>query len=149
VRLNFTPFLTGGGNIRLQVAPEVSSLDFASGLVVSGFAVPALLIRRAATEVELQDGQTFAIAGLLDNNTLDSVTRVPILGDLPIIGPLFRSRQRRENRTELLVLVTPRLIGPMNQPPAVPTGEPEGWTGRDRHMRDAVPHPMPVPQPRP
>jgi pilus assembly protein CpaC len=149
VRLNFTPFLTGGGNIRLLVEPEVSSLDFASGLVVSGFAVPSLLTRRARTEVELRDGQTFAIAGLLDNNTLESVTRIPVLGDLPIIGALFRSRQRRENRTELLVLVTPRLIGPWNVPPAVPGGEPETWPRRDPALREPVPHPMPVPQPRP
>jgi pilus assembly protein CpaC len=149
VRLNFTPFLTGGGNIRLQVAPEVSSLDFASGLVVSGFAVPSLLTRRASTEVELQNGQTFAIAGLLDNSTLESVTRVPILGDLPILGALFRSRQKRENRTELLVLVTPRLIGPMDQAPPVPTGEPETWPRRDPTVREPVQHPMPVPQPRP
>jgi pilus assembly protein CpaC len=149
VRLNFTPFLTGGGNIRLLVEPEVSSLDFASGLVVSGFAVPALLTRRARTEVELRDGQTFAIAGLLDNNTLESVTRIPVLGDLPVIGALFRSRQRRENRTELLVLVTPRLIGPWDVPPRVPTGEPETWPRRDPALREPVPHPMPVPQPRP
>jgi Flp pilus assembly secretin CpaC len=74
VRLNFTPNLTGNGNVRLKVEPEVSSLDFASGLVVSGFAMPSLLTRRAATEVELRDGQTFAIAGLLDNRTLESVT---------------------------------------------------------------------------
>jgi pilus assembly protein CpaC len=148
VRLNFTPFLTGAGNIRLQVVPEVSSLDFTTGLVIGGFAVPSLLTRRAQTEVELQNGQTFAIAGLLDNTTLESVTRIPILGDLPIIGVLFRSRLRREEQTELLVLVTPRLIGPMDVPPAIPSGEVETWP-RDRWMRPAVPHPMPVPQPRP
>jgi pilus assembly protein CpaC len=148
VRLNFTPVLTGAGNIRVVVEPEVSSLDFATGLVVGGFAVPSLLTRRARTEVELQNGQTFAIAGLLDNTTLNSVTRIPILGDLPIIGPLFRTRLQRDDRTELLVLVTPRLIGPMTVPPPVPPGEPETWP-RDRSLRDPVPHPMPVPQPRP
>jgi pilus assembly protein CpaC len=148
VRLNFTPFLTGGGNIRLQVEPEVSSLDFASGLVVSGFAVPSLLTRRASTEVELRDGQTFAIAGLLDHNTLESVTRIPLLGDLPIIGNLFRSRLRRENRMELLVLVTPRLVGPLDVPPAVPTGEPHEWRW-DPSLRPAPPHPHPSPQPTP
>jgi pilus assembly protein CpaC len=148
VRLNFTPFLTGAGNIRLQVAPEVSALDFTTGLVVGGFAVPSLLTRRAATEVELQNGQTFAIAGLLDNSTLESVTRIPILGDLPIIGALFRTRLRRDERTELLVLVTPRLIGPLDVPPAVPPGEPETWP-RDRWLRPPAQHPMPAPQPRP
>jgi pilus assembly protein CpaC len=147
VRLSFIPTVTPGGSIRLRVAPEVSQLDFASGLVLSGFAIPSILTRRAETEIELRDGQTFAIAGLLDNNTLDSVTRIPVLGDLPIIGALFRSRQRRENRTELLVLVTPRLIAPMDQAPPVPTGEPETWPGFDRWLQPPAPHPMPVPQP--
>ncbi len=141
VRLNFLPNITAAGNIRLRVAPEVSSLDFASGLIISGFAVPSLLTRRAETEVELRDGQTFAIAGLMDNNTLDSVTRLPLLGDIPIIGELFRSRQRRQNRTELLVLVTPRLVTPVDAPPALPTGEAEQWRW-DRHLR----RPVAVPQ---
>jgi pilus assembly protein CpaC len=148
VRLNFTPFITASGSIRLHVEPEVSQLDFASGLVISGFAIPSLLIRRAETEIELMDGQTFAIAGLLDNTTLESVTRLPILGDLPVLGGLFRSKLRREDRTELLVLVTPRLVGPFDTPPAVPTGEPETWEW-DRRMLPVPPHPMPYPQPRP
>jgi pilus assembly protein CpaC len=134
VRLNFLPTITGAGNIRLRVMPEVSSLDFTTGLVVAGFNVPSLLTRRAETEVELRDGQTFAIAGLLDNNTLESVTRLPVLGDLPIIGALFRSRLRRQDRTELLVLVTPRLVTPQDVPPPVPTGEPEEWRW-DPHLR--------------
>ncbi|HUE95808.1 MAG TPA: pilus assembly protein N-terminal domain-containing protein, partial [Longimicrobiaceae bacterium] len=148
VRLNFTPFITGAGSIRLRVAPEVSQLDFASGLVLSGFAIPTLLTRRAENEIELLDGQTFAIAGLLDNTTLESVTRLPILGSIPIIGGLFRSRLRRQDRTELLVLVTPRLVAPSNAPPPVPTGEPETWRW-DRHLLPVPPHPMPYPQPRP
>jgi pilus assembly protein CpaC len=149
VRLNFVPVITAAGNIRLQVAPEVSSLDFATGLSVGGIAVPALLTRRAETEVELRDGQTFAIAGLLDNNTLETVSRIPLLGDLPIIGALFRSRSRRQNRTELLVLVTPRLVAPLDVPPPLPTGEPETWRW-DRHLRRpvGVPGALP-PSPRP
>jgi pilus assembly protein CpaC len=127
VRLNFLPTVTDAGTIRLRVAPEVSALDFTTGLVVSGFAVPSLLTRRATTEVELASGQTFAIAGLLDNNTLESVTRLPILGDLPIIGALFRSRLARQDRRELLVLVTPSFVAPMNVSPPVPTGEPDLW----------------------
>jgi pilus assembly protein CpaC len=134
VKLNFVPQITGAGNIRIKVAPEVSSLDFSTGLVVSGFAVPALLTRRAETEVELREGQTFAIAGLLDNNTLNSVTRIPILGDLPIIGELFRSRAARQDRTELIVLVTPRFVSASNQAPPVPTGEPNTWKW-DGHLR--------------
>jgi pilus assembly protein CpaC len=145
VRLNFLPTIMPGGAIRLRVAPEVSSLDFSTGLVIAGFAVPSLLSRRAETTIELREGQTFAIAGLLDNNTLNSVTRVPLLGDLPIIGELFRSRLRREDRMELLVLVTPWLVAPYDAPPPVPPGEPETWR-RDGHLRVPVPHPMPTPR---
>jgi pilus assembly protein CpaC len=145
VRLNFLPTIMPSGAIRLRVAPEVSSLDFSTGLVISGFAIPSMLTRKAETTVELQNGQTFAIAGLLDNNTLESVTRLPILGDIPILGALFRSRNRREDRMELLVLVTPWLVAPYDEAPPIPPGEPETWS-RDRHMRPPVRHPLPVPQ---
>jgi pilus assembly protein CpaC len=145
VRLNFLPTIMPGGAIRLRVAPEVSSLDFSTGLVLAGFAVPSLLTRRAETTIELREGQTFAIAGLLDNNTLNSVTRVPILGDLPIIGELFRSRLRREDRMELLVLVTPWFVAPYDASPPIPSGEPETWR-RDGHLRLPAPHPMPTPR---
>jgi pilus assembly protein CpaC len=145
VRLNFLPNMMPGGIIRLRVAPEVSSLDFSTGLVVSGFAIPSLLTRRAATTIELREGQTFAIAGLLDNTTANSVTRIPLLGDLPIIGELFRTRNRREDRMELLVLVTPWLVAPYETPPAIPGGEVETWP-RDGHMRPPAQHPMPAPR---
>jgi pilus assembly protein CpaC len=145
VRLNFVPTIMPGGAIRLRVAPEVSSLDFSTGLVISGFAIPSMLTRKAETTIELREGQTFAIAGLLDNNTLETVTRLPVLGDLPIIGSLFRSRSRREDRMELLVLVTPWLVAPYDSPPSIPGGEPDEWR-RDSHMRQPVPHPMPVPR---
>jgi pilus assembly protein CpaC len=113
------------GNIRLRVAPEVSSLDFASGVQIGGFNVPALLSRRAQTTVELRSGQTLAIAGLLDNNLQKTNSRVPFLGDIPLIGFLFRHREVTANRTELLVLVTPRIVTPLDVAPPVPTGEPE------------------------
>jgi pilus assembly protein CpaC len=145
VRLNFVPTIMPGGAIRLRVAPEVSSLDFSTGLVLSGFAIPSMLTRKAETTIELREGQTFAIAGLLDNNTLESVTRLPVLGDLPIIGSLFRSRSRREDRMELLVLVTPWLVAPYDSPPPIPGGEPGEWR-RDSHVRPPAPHPMPVPR---
>ncbi|HSK18059.1 MAG TPA: type II and III secretion system protein family protein [Longimicrobiales bacterium] len=145
VRLNFLPTIMPSGAIRLRVAPEVSSLDFSTGLVISGFAIPSMLTRKAETTVELLHGQTFAIAGLLDNNTLESVTRLPILGDIPIIGALFRNKNRREDRMELLVLVTPWLVAPYDEAPPIPPGEPDTWS-RDRHMRPPVPHPLPVPQ---
>lgn len=127
IRLNFTPTVTNSGNIHLKVAPEVSSLDFGSGLVVSGFQIPAILSRRAETEIELRDGQTFAIAGLIDNSIADNVDKIPILGDLPILGPLFRSSELRQNRSELLVLVTPRLVQPSEEAPPIPSGEADTW----------------------
>jgi pilus assembly protein CpaC len=127
IRLKFTPVVTNSGNIKLKVAPEVSTLDFANGLQISGFQVPALLSRRAETQIELSDGQTFAIAGLLDNSITESVDKFPILGDIPIIGNLFKSSDLQQNRTELLVLVTPRLVQPTATPPPIPTGEPESW----------------------
>jgi pilus assembly protein CpaC len=145
VRLNFVPNLTDRGTIRLRVAPEVSSLDFSTGLTVGGVTVPAILTRRADTEIELRHGQTFAIAGLLDNYTLESVTRLPILGDLPILGALFRSRNRRQHRTELLVLVTPYLVAPLDEAPPVPPGEPDTWRW-DRHLRQPAPLGTPLRQ---
>ncbi len=130
VRLNFRPVVTASGSIRLQVTPEVSALDFANGLTISGFQIPALTARRASTTVDLNDGQTFAIAGLVDNSLTSNVSKVPLLGDIPILGKLFSSETFRQNRTELLVLVTPRLVEPVDDAPAVPTGEPETWHGK-------------------
>ncbi len=127
VRLRFTPNLVRGGAIRLHLAPEVSSLDFANALVISGFTIPSLLTRRAETDIELMPGQHLAIAGLLDNSTLKNVTKIPILGDLPILGELFKSRDIRQNRSELVVIVTPRLVQPMDAMPALPTGETDHW----------------------
>lgn len=124
IRLNFRPTIVGD-TIRLKVRPEVSSLDFANGIVLSGFRIPALSTRRAETDVELRDGQSFAIAGLLDNISTDDVQRVPGLGDIPILGYLFRSKATRMERTELMVLITPKLVRPLNpdEVPPLPTME--------------------------
>lgn len=127
VRLKFTPNITRSGAIRLKLEPEVSSLDFANGLVISGFSIPTILTRRASTEVELREGQYLAIAGLLDNTTTDNVTKIPVLGDLPILGQLFRSKDLQQKRTELLVLISPKLVTANDIPTAVPTGEPSTW----------------------
>lgn len=113
VRLNFTPSVTPRGTIRLQVEPEVSSLDFANGLVFQGFTIPALSTRRVQTEIELENGQSFAIGGLLDNRMQETFTKVPGIGDIPIIGKLFRTRQEQKNNGELLVTVTPEIVRPM------------------------------------
>lgn len=127
VRLRFLPTVLPSGVIRLHIAPEVSSLDFSSSLRVAGFQIPSLLTRRAETEVELRPGQHLAIAGLLDNTIKSNISRIPFLGDIPILGELFRSRDVRQARTELLVLVSPRLVQPAEAPPPVPTGEPQQW----------------------
>lgn len=135
IRLNFLPNITNSGAIRLNVKPEVSQLDFSQGLEVSGFRVPAILSRRAETTVELKSGQTFAIAGLIDNSMTRNVSKVPVLGDIPILGKLFRSEEMQQNRTELLVLVTPELVRATDRAPELPTGEPESWEWEE-HMKE-------------
>ncbi len=112
VRLKFTPELQGNGHIRLKVEPEVSALDFSNALTISGFLVPAISTRRASTEVELLDGQSFAIAGLIDDRLIEVYSKIPLLGDIPFFGKLFRSRSINKNNTELLVVVTPKLVSP-------------------------------------
>ena len=124
IRLKFTPNIARNGAIRLKVAPEVSSLDFANGLTIQGFQIPSLRTRRAETEVELREGQYLAIAGLMDNETTRNLTKIPFLGDIPILGELFKSRGIRDRRTELLVVVTPELVQASDLAPKVPTGEP-------------------------
>jgi pilus assembly protein CpaC len=120
VRINFLPVVTARGTIRLRVAPEVSSLDAANGIILSGFRIPAIATRRVQTEIELQDGQSFVIAGLLNNQVIESWNKVPGLGDIPLIGRLFQSRSRNKNNTELLVVVTPELVRPIPAGQAVP-----------------------------
>jgi pilus assembly protein CpaC len=127
VKLRFTPTITRSGAIRLKLEPEVSSLDFANGLVISGFEIPTILTRKASTEVELREGQFLAIAGLMDHSMIDNATKIPILGDIPIIGSLFRSKSQDQTRNELLVLVSPSLVQATDAPPALPTGEPSNW----------------------
>lgn len=122
VKLNFTPRIAGD-TIRLRVRPEVSALDFNNGITLAGFRIPALTTRRAETDVELRDGQSFAIAGLLNNVAQNDSTAVPILSKLPIIGPLFRAKADRAEQNELMVLVTPRLVRPLDpdEVPSMPT----------------------------
>ncbi len=122
IRLNFKPTIAGD-MIRLKVRPEVSMLDFTNGVTLSGFRIPALTTRRAETDVELRDGQSFAIAGLLDNTSQEDRSAVPILGSLPIIGALFKSKSEQASRTELMVLITPRLVRALNpdEVPPLPT----------------------------
>ena len=121
VRLTFTPTIAGD-TIRLKVRPEVSSLDYNNGITLSGFRIPALISRWAETDVELRDGQSFAIAGLLHNTAQEDGSKVPILGSIPIIGNLFKSKSERKEQTELMVLITPQLVRPLDpdEVPALP-----------------------------
>ena len=144
IRLTFKPTIAGDV-IRLKVRPEVSALDFANGVSLGGFRIPALTTRRAETDVELRDGQSFAIAGLLDNISQDDQAAIPILSKIPILGNLFKSRAERAERTELMVLITPRLVRALNpdEVPSLPT-RPKGFlpapgTGKDGGTVDAPP----------
>ena len=110
VRLRFTPTVLADDSIQLKVAPEVSSLDFGNGVTLQGFRVPSLATRRTETSVELRDGQTFAIAGMLDQNVNETLRRIPGIGDIPILGYLFRSQAYTKNATELVVMITPHIV---------------------------------------
>lgn len=114
VGLAFTPLVLDDGIIHLKVSPEVSQLDSTNSVRVGGVEVPSLSIRRADTTVELRNGQSFAIAGLLQNTQSDRGVQVPWLGDVPILGTLFRSSRYKKNETELVIIVTPRLVQPVS-----------------------------------
>jgi pilus assembly protein CpaC len=125
VRLNFKPTIIDEDHIRLELEPEVSTLDFANGVKFDGFLIPGLRTRRAKTGIELRDGQSFALAGLLDNNESQTLSKVPGVGDIPILGNLFRSKQFQKNETELMFIVTAQLVKPVNRDdlPAIPNVE--------------------------
>ncbi len=114
VRLNFKPTIIDEDHIRLELEPEVSTIDFSNGVRFNGFVVPALRTRRAKTGVELRDGQAFALAGLLDNNETKTLSRIPIVSDIPIIGNLFKSKSFEKKETELMFFVTAHLVKPNN-----------------------------------
>jgi pilus assembly protein CpaC len=125
VKLEFTPVIMPNGNIHLTVAPEVSTLDFADALTISGFTVPALSTRKAETEFELRDGQSFVIAGLIDNRVTDIWNKVPGLADIPILGTFFKSKSLQKSNSELMVLCTVHRVSPNSETPKGPkTPEP-------------------------
>lgn len=121
IRLNFIPTITPRGTIRLQVAPEVSALDYTNEVNISGFEVPGITSRKVNTEVELADGESFMIGGLLDKSTNDTFEKIPFLGDIPIIGKLFQSEQKTKNDSELIVIVTPEIVSPIAAGDPVPS----------------------------
>ncbi|HLY67059.1 MAG TPA: type II and III secretion system protein family protein [Chloroflexota bacterium] len=127
VKLEFTPFVNSDGSIRLKVAPEVSALDYTNQVVIAGYALPALSTRRAETEVELKDGQSFGISGILDHRTTDSLSKIPGIGDIPVLGQLFRSKNLNRSTMELVVIVTPRIVDTLHDaqlPAATAPAEP-------------------------
>ena len=145
VRLKFTPTITPQGTIKLQVAPEVSALDYANGLTYDGFHIPALSVRKVQTEIELQNGQTFAIAGLLDNRTIQTLSKVPGLGDIPFFGKLFHSKSVEHDNSELLVMVTPELVDALPAGQTLPSlSMPEPFMKDADRILPGVPQPSPA-----
>jgi len=135
IKLGFMPSITPRGSIRLQVSPEVSALDYTNSVTVAGTTVPGTSTRRVQTEVELENGQTFIIAGLLDNQTTESLSKVPGIGNIPVLGKLFQSRTTNRSNSELLIIITPEIVRPLPAgqsvpevqfpSPFLPTGHPE------------------------
>jgi pilus assembly protein CpaC len=121
IRLAFTPILSADGTIHLKVKPEVSTLDFSNAVTINGFVLPALSTRRVESEMSLADGQTFAIAGLVDNRVTELMSKIPGIGDIPILGKLFQSKSFNKSKNELLVIVTPHIVRPLG-PDQVPHG---------------------------
>jgi pilus assembly protein CpaC len=138
VKLKFTPVIMPNNNIHLQVVPEVSQLDFTNALTISGFTVPALSTRRAQTEFELQDGQSFVIAGLMDNRVTNIASKMPGLGDIPIIGNFFKSKNLQKSNAELMVLCTVHRVSPSAQAPPLPK-TPQPFLDKDKFDGKSAP----------
>jgi pilus assembly protein CpaC len=140
IRLNFLPVITPRGTIRLQVAPEVSGLDYSNALNFDGYTIPALTTRKVQTEVELESGQSFVIAGLLDKTLTETLSKIPGLANIPLLGKLFQSRNRTKDSTELLVIVTPEVVRPIQAgQPAPEVNFPEPF------LKDNSPAPLQQP----
>jgi len=114
VALNFTPTVLNSGKISMALKPEVSELDYKNAIQLEGFVIPAITTRRLSTVIELADGQSFAVAGLLRDDIRETISKFPVLGDIPILGALFRSTAYQKNETELVVIVTPHLVKPLD-----------------------------------
>jgi len=138
VKLKFTPVIMPNNNIHLQVVPEVSQLDFTNALTISGFTIPALSTRRAQTEFELQDGQSFVIAGLMDNRVTNVASKMPGLGDIPILGNFFRSKNVQKSNAELMVLCTVHRVSPSSQAPTAPK-TPQPFLDKDKFDGKSLP----------
>jgi pilus assembly protein CpaC len=126
VKVDFTPTVNADGSIHLKISPEVSTLDYTNAVTISGFTVPALSTRRAETEVELKDGQSFMLSGLLDRRITDNLSKIPGIASIPILGQLFRSKNNNHATTELIIAVTVTVVDPLTDPAAAPA-DPK-WT---------------------
>jgi len=140
VRLQFTPVIMPNGNIHLKVAPEVSTLDYANALTISGFTVPALSTRKAETEFELQDGQSFVIAGLMDNRITDIYNKIPGLGDIPILGTFFRSKSLQKSNSELMVMCTIHKVSAGAETPG--PNMPAPFLNKDKFDKEKIDKPI-------
>ncbi len=149
IRLNFTP-VVNGNRVHLKVRPEVSTLDYANAVTLQGFRIPALSTRRTETEIELENGQTFAIAGLLNNTMNSSLQKIPGIGDIPILGLLFKSKAAQKNQTELVVMITPEILpnGSSGVTPNLPRMN-EPFMAPARRTIDPPPAAFPVTAPAP
>jgi pilus assembly protein CpaC len=141
IRLNFTPTLTADGLIHLNVKPEVSSLDYTNSITISGTTIPALSTRRAESDMELKDGQSFAIAGLIDNQVTEQMNKIPGISAIPILGKLFESRSLSKSKDELLIVVTPRIVQALD-PGNLPAGPvfPRTFLGPAKPAPEAAPN---------
>jgi pilus assembly protein CpaC len=160
VKLVFTPTVNPDGTIRLKVAPEVSALDYTNEVVISGYNIPALTTRRAQTDVELQNGQSFAISGLLDRQLTDTFSKMPGIASIPILGQLFRSKNSNTSQVELVVIVTPTVVDPLTTPrpieepkKSLPFLDPKQFDDElkpvPKKSSKSAPQPKPAPQPQP
>lgn len=128
IRLTFNPLITANGTIKMYVKPEVSTIDLSNAVSLSGFTIPALATRRMETNVELKEGQSFVVAGLMDDRVTDQMSKLPGLASIPILGALFKSRNERKTKTELVVIVTPEIVKPINAGDKTPGPEfPREW----------------------
>ena len=155
VKVDFTPTVNADGSIRLKLAPEVSTLDYTNAVTISGFTIPALSTRRTETEVEIQDGQSFVVSGLLDHRTTEIMSKVPGIGNLPVLGQLFRSKNFNHSVVELIIIVTAVVVDPLgpNQEPGanepkfvVPNLDVDAFDASAHGKSQSGTPPMPQPQ---
>jgi pilus assembly protein CpaC len=153
VKVDFTPTVNPDGSIRIKLSPEVSTLDYSNAVTISGFTIPALSTRQAETEVEIQNGQSFIVSGLLDHRTTEIMSKMPGIGSVPILGALFRSKNFNHSVVELVIIVTATVVDPLATTPlaepelpkfAVPNMEPNAFDG-ERHNKSEAASPAPPP----